>query len=711
MAETTIGLSIALGVSGVNAITKLDKSFAKISDSIRTTTANMDKLNKKISSFKDAHQRLSNFKLKISDEISNIGETIAKASAFVLPVKLAIDYEEAMVDIKKYIEFDNKEQFNALSEQIKAISADYGVDFKEITTIAASGGQQGLKAKDIPEYTKLVSKMATAFDMSGMDAGDAAAYIMNNFKLNIKELEKLGNQMNFLDDKMSMVQSNKLFEILNRTSSNAKILGLGADGAAAMGASMLSLGKSPEVAATALNSLYGALANLDGQGIKFHNALNKIGLDAQYLKIAFKNDAAGAVREFLSALASANNDERMGILTDMFGKEFSDDIGSLVTNSDILNQAFNLIKQNSDGSLDEAMSLKLSTAKSDMLRFKASAINLGISIGNAFMPIAAAVSRLLRVVADRLSAFITEFPTVSKAILGVIGGFLAWGALLPIIKIFSLSLAVMGGQISLVIKAFSLATTIFRLKYLTTIKLNAAYLITTTRLKLLSVWMAMSSGATKLASGAFGLFRAAVLSLSGAFRVLRLALIATGIGALVVLAGEIIANWDKVKEWFLKFGAWLKGIFQPVIDWFSKSFGGMFEWIGQKLEFLSKAIKGVSSFLGFGGNDKSSDRSKFDTLDNESSSPSSLGFSPNDKSSDLSKFDTLDNERSYNFTKESSLPSSNNQSVVVNLNGDFNIATNNGKFDLKEFEIALTQSIKRAIANDVKNMQNRSVIG
>ena len=56
MAETTIGLSIALGVSGVSAITKLDKSFAKISDSIRTTTANMDKLNKKISSFKDAHQ-------------------------------------------------------------------------------------------------------------------------------------------------------------------------------------------------------------------------------------------------------------------------------------------------------------------------------------------------------------------------------------------------------------------------------------------------------------------------------------------------------------------------------------------------------------------------------------------------------------------------------------------------------------------------------
>jgi len=259
--------------------------------------------------------------------------------------------------------------------------------------------------------------------------------------------------------------------------------------------------------------------------------------------------------------------------------------------------------------------------------------------------------------------------------------------------------------------------------------IKIAIIFTSNALKIntliIKTWSAIV-GIARFASLAFGmtlkslslalLFTGSVFKgLATIIKITSLALLTNPIGlilsAIALVAGLVITNWDKVKEWFLRFGAWLKGIFQPVIDWFSKSFGGMFEWIGQKLEFLSKAIKGVSSFLGFGGSDKSNDLSKFDTLDNESSSPSSLGFSPNDKSNDLSKFDTLDNERSYNFTKESSLPSSNNQSVVVNLNGDFNIATNNGKFDLKEFEIALTQSIKRAIANDVKNMQNRSVIG
>ena len=309
-------------------------------------------------------------------------------------------------------------------------------------------------------------------------------------------------------------------------------LGLEADTAAALGASMLSLGKAPEVASTALNSLYGALGNLDGQAPKFHKALSKIGLDAQYLKTALKKDAAGAVWMFLNAIGKANADDRMGILTDMFGKEFSDDIGSLVTSSQTPNQAFDLIKQNSAGSLDEAMELKLGTAQSNLERLRASMINLGISVGNALMPIVGTVSKVLSVVVDFLAMVATEFPTVTKIALGVVGGFLAWGALLPIFKIISLSLGVMGGQIMMVVRALSLATTIFNLKYLATLKLNTVYLISATRLKILRAWAVMSAVAMKLASGASVAFAGA-----GAMKILRLALISTGIGALIVGIG------------------------------------------------------------------------------------------------------------------------------------------------------------------------------
>ncbi|MBR8464714.1 hypothetical protein KDD93_09115, partial [Campylobacter sp. faydin G-24] len=53
----------------------------------------------------------------------------------------------------------------------------------------------------------------------------------------------------------------------------------------------------------------------------------------------------------------------------------------------------------------------------------------------------------------------------------------------------------------------------------------------------------------------------------------------------------------------------------------------------------------------------------------------------------------------------------NGATINVNFSGDFNIATNNGKFDMAEFERALVASVKRALRTDEMNAKNRSIIG
>jgi hypothetical protein len=52
--------------------------------------------------------------------------------------------------------------------------------------------------------------------------------------------------------------------------------------------------------------------------------------------------------------------------------------------------------------------------------------------------------------------------------------------------------------------------------------------------------------ATKLATGAQAAYAAVVGTSTGALRAFKLALAATGIGLIVVLIGELIANWDKL---------------------------------------------------------------------------------------------------------------------------------------------------------------------
>lgn len=587
MDNATVGISIGLAIKGLSEIGKVNSAFKQMSENIAKSGKDVTALNAKLAKISSAGLDIKGYKDEISNQMSNLTSSIAKFGTLAVPVKIAVDFESAMVDVKKYIDFQSDKEFEKMGKDIKELSARLGMSFTEIADIAASGGQQGLKASEIMDYTNLVAKFGVAFDMSGREAGDAAAYIMNNFKLSTKELEKLGNQMNFLDDKMSMVKSSELFRILNRTSSNANILGLSADSASALGASMLSVGKAPEVASTALNSMYNALANLDGQDRKFHEALNQIGMDANYLKIALKENADDGIKVFLDALSKVDKDKQMGILTDMFGKQFSDDIGSLITNKDILDSAFTLIKQDSSGSLDEAMELKLKTTKSSFERLKASVLNLSITIGNAFLPVVNMISVVFTKITNFTNMVLDRFPAISKPLFGIVGGFLAWGAMAPVIRIITISFKIMFSQIKLVFNAVSFLTTVFKMH-------NFALLMTSLRLKsatmLSAIYGRTLKGLAFICGGVFKAFRAIAI----AIRVVSVALISNPIGLILAtiatIATLIILNWDKVKAWFNSFIEWISPAFNVVVSGIKENWSAL-------TEFFKGLIDGIKSFF------------------------------------------------------------------------------------------------------------------
>jgi len=79
----------------------------------------------------------------------------------------------------------------------------------------------------------------------------------------------------------------------------------------------------------------------------------------------------------------------------------------------------------------------------------------------------------------------------------------------------------------------------------TLLKVQSA-LALTTGLKDFSEFLLESSAATKLATVAQAAYAAVVGTTTGALKLFRLALVATGIGAFVVAIGTLVANWDKV---------------------------------------------------------------------------------------------------------------------------------------------------------------------
>ncbi|WP_086245899.1 phage tail tape measure protein [Campylobacter devanensis] len=709
-----VGLSINLALQGITSIKTCQNSFNKLSQAIQNAGEKVKHLKKDLNQIKLSRLKVEGIEESMNDFKSKMIDKVALAGSVILPIKTAIDFEKSMADVRKVVDFETKDELKKFGDEILALTRQIPLSASELATITASGGQLGIAKENLLEFTTIAAKMGVAFDMGADEAGDSMGKMMNIFNMDIKAVSSLGDAINHLSDN-SASKAKEIVEVLKRIGGTAKTIGLSAKEASSLASAFISLGKTPELAATSADTLMKTLGNLKIDD-KTKEAFSSLGLDPELIAANMAKAPQETIMLFLQKAKELKGSEQLKLLTNIFGDGFAGDIALLVNGLDTYKKAIKDLDSDYSGSMDKEFKNKSDTTANALQTLKNAITEISINLGSLFLPAIAGIARGIGAALAPIANFINAHETLAKIVGASLIGFVSFAVVLP----------AFGFLISGMVLTLTRMKIAFHLIKIAIIFTSNALKINTLIIK---TWSAIV-GIARFASLAFGmtlkslslalLFTGSVFKgLATIIKITSLALLTNPIGlilsAIALVAGLVITNWDKVKEWFLSFGAWLKGVFEPVIDWFSKSFGGMFEWIGQKIDFFSKAIKSVSSFLGFGGsdksNDKSNDLSKFDTLDNQSSLSSSLGLKRSDKSSDLSKFDTLDNQRSYNFTKESSLPSSNNQSVVVNLNGDFNIATNNGKFDLKEFEIALTQSIKRAIANDVKNMQNRSVIG
>ena len=184
---------------------------------------------------------------------SQIIETIGLGLSLAAPIKVAIDFESAMADVKKVVRFDSKKnEASKFAQELKKLSREIPLSAAELAQIAASGGQLGIDKNDLMKFTTVVAKMTTAFDMSAEEAGNAIAKISNVYGIKVDGMENVGNIINHLSDNTA-AKAKEMVLTLNRIGGNAKQFGLEIDQASSLASAFISLGKQPEKAATAIN--------------------------------------------------------------------------------------------------------------------------------------------------------------------------------------------------------------------------------------------------------------------------------------------------------------------------------------------------------------------------------------------------------------------------------------------------------------------------
>jgi len=334
-----------------------------------------------------------------------------------------MDFESAMADVKKVVNFKSPQELKVFSNEILKLSTKIPIAAEGLSAIAASGGQLGITKDKLLGFTQIVAKMSTAFDMSADDAGDSVAKLMNVYGLSLVAVRILGDAVNHLSDNTA-AKAKDIVNVLARVGGTAKMFGLNAKQVAALSDAFLAMGKPPEVAATAINAMLTKLMTANKQGKKFQGGLKAIGVSSKKLMQELKKDPNKALLNFLEKIKKFDKQKQMSILSDLFGMEYSDDIALLIGGLDNYKKALKLTakEQNYLNSMQKEFENRSATTANKLQLLKNSTTKIGIALGTIFLPVVKEGAVVLGKMANKVSDFVEKHPQMAKAIGSVAGG-------------------------------------------------------------------------------------------------------------------------------------------------------------------------------------------------------------------------------------------------------------------------------------------------
>lgn len=366
--------------------------------------------------------RLDNGRAAREQMKSEVVGAFAGVGTVLIPIKAAMNFESAMADVKKVVDFDTPQQLKEMENQILSMTHKIPMAATELAKIAASGGQLGVARQDIAQFTETIAKMSVAFDMSAADAGDSMAKLANVYKIPIKEIGKLGDAINHLSNN-SPAKASDIVNTLGRVGGIAKQFGLTELQTASLSNALISLGKTPEVAGTAINGMLTKLMTAEKGGKDFQAALKGMGISAKDLKRDIAKNGEQALMDFLKAINKLPKDKQMGTLVDLFGLEYADDVAVLAGSLETYQKSIDALQSKGkdgkpafSGSMDKEFAARSATTANNLQLFKNQVQHLAISIGSVMLPAINALLNDIKPLVESFIRFAEAHPTLIKNI-------------------------------------------------------------------------------------------------------------------------------------------------------------------------------------------------------------------------------------------------------------------------------------------------------
>lgn len=505
-------------------------------------------------------------------------ETLALGGSLLALTEPAIQAERHLAEVSKVVDFNASDGLNVLANDIRELVTSGGLatTARGVTEIVAAGARMGVVNDNLPdeekrrqllEFAVAASKMSVAFGISADEAGSTLARWRQNLGLTQEEAMALGDTVNFLGNTMATTEAD-ILQVINRQGVVAKTAGLAAHETAALSATLLAAGASPEIAATGLKNFTNALVKGESLTKRQSAVFKALGIDGVDLAKRMQTDATGGILSVLEAFQKIDPYRRSSLIGDLFGEEAKGAITPLIDNTELLRTTLAKAADTASllGLMEKEYQSQAATTFAQRQRLLQYVNALAVVTGNALLP---ALNELMADIMPLVGMF-TEWAAAHP---GLIEGVAKVAAGLLFLK--ATSIAARYGFLLLSGPVLHL------------IRLGSYMLL---MLPKVGRFLLFLGGPLKYAAIAVGW-------LSKAFLKLGVAMLANPIGATIAAIAALVYviydNWDGIVDWFWAKIDRIRAAFE---EGFFKGIWTLFKEFNI-ITLMREAISGLAGYL------------------------------------------------------------------------------------------------------------------
>ncbi|MDR2946283.1 MAG: phage tail tape measure protein, partial [Candidatus Adiutrix sp.] len=589
-------------------VRNLESSYNKLAARMEKTRARQQALSANLAA-RDANRG------RMSELHSGMLGTVMAAASVAAPIKMAMEFESGMADAAKTIEGMRDEagnltpMYHAMTREALLLGREMPLAHSELASMMASAGQQGLSdVKEISTYTRDAAMMAVAFGMGNEEAAESIGGYRTALGLAQDDVRNMLDLMNYFANTSSASEAG-IADIVRRVGALGGVAGVSHKPMTALAATLDSMKIAPEVAATGIQNLMLAMVAGSSTTKRQDIVLRKLGVDAEELAKRMQTDATGAILDFLKAVKQLPEHEQAAALKNYFGKESIKSIAPLLTQLDLLESNFARVGDESSyaGSMAKEFASRAATTAGAAQVAKNKAAELAITLGKALLPAVNDGFIAFGNMATHVTELAARYPQVTRAVglaaAGVVG--LSVGIKVLAYSYYFLKGGLLTAQGALMrFQSLSmLATGPARLLWAVTMGLGGGMLGLARFIFFTDLATKRAIISQKAVAAAMMVSRLASLAAGKGFKIMRAALIGTGVGAILVgvglAAGWIIENWDRVGPYFSRLWSWISGIFMGGWNFIRSGAESVFNYLSEKFEWFRESVAGLQKAWNF----------------------------------------------------------------------------------------------------------------